>query len=74
MKIEQKRKSVSLSIKRKKNSFNLPDLIDDPLLENEIKDKFQRAFFSKGMKYTTKLVYDTPECSEHMNDPNLDNI
>ena len=72
MKVKAKRRSVSLSVKRKKPCFKLPNLVDDPLLDEEIRDSFKRAFFVKDMKYSTSLVYDLEECSASMNDPNLE--
>ena len=67
-----KRRSVSMSIKRKKPLFKLPPLCDDPLLEEEVRDSFRRAFFAKGMKYSYELVYDLEECPSSKNDPELD--
>ena len=72
MKVKAKRRSVSLSVKRRKPSFKLPNLVDDPLLDEEIRDSFKRAFFVKDMKYSTSLVYDLEECPASMNDPNLE--
>jgi hypothetical protein len=34
-----------------------------------VHDSFAWAFFAKHLKYTTKLVYDSPACSSVMNDP-----
>lgn len=51
MKIKPKRRSVSLSLKRKKPSFKLPTLVDDPIMDQEIKESYKRAFFVKGMQY-----------------------
>jgi|LauGreDrversion4_2_1035121.scaffolds.fasta_scaffold358283_2 hypothetical protein len=64
MKVKPKRKSVSLSLQRKKPTFKLPKLIDDPLIEDEVRDSFKRAFFAKDFTYTTKLVYDKEDCTE----------
>jgi hypothetical protein len=72
MKAKVKRRSVSLSVKRKKPCFKLPNLVDDPILDEEIKNSFKRAFFVKDMKYSTALVHDLEECPASMNDPNLD--
>jgi hypothetical protein len=72
MKPKAKRRSVSLSVKRKKPCFKLPNLVDDPILDEEIKNSFKRAFFVKDMKYSTALVHDLEECPASMNDPNLD--
>lgn len=72
MKAKAKRRSVSLSVKRKKPCFKLPNLVDDPILDEEIKNSFKRAFFVKDMKYSTALVHDLEECPASMNDPNLD--
>ena len=72
MKAKAKRRSVSLSVKRKRPCFKLPNLVDDPILDEEIKNSFKRAFFVKDMKYSTALVHDLEECPASMNDPNLD--
>ena len=72
MKAKVKRRSVSLSVKRKKPCFKLPNLVDDPILDEEIKNSFKRAFFVKDMKYSTALVHDLEKCPASMNDPNLD--
>ena len=72
IKVKAKRRSVSLTIKRKKPCFKLPNLVDDPLLDEEVRDSFKRAFFVKDMKYSTALVHDLEECPPSMNDPNLD--
>lgn len=72
MKVKPKRRSVSLTVKRKKPSFKLPNIVDDPILDDEIKDSFKRAFYVKDMKYSTELVYDLEECPATMNDPKLD--
>lgn len=34
-----------------------------------VHDSFAWAFFAKQLKYTTKLVYDSPACQSAMNDP-----
>ena len=69
MKIRTKRKSVSVTNKRKKIAFRLPKIIDDPLVLYDITESFKSSFFAKGMKYTTELVYDSKDCPESMNDP-----
>lgn len=62
-KIKQKRKSLSCSLKRKKPCFKLPKLIvDDPLLDDDVRDSFKRAFFAKGFTYATDLVYNSDDC------------
>ena len=48
-----KRKSVSVSVKKKKYTFKLPKLIDDTNIEEEVRDSFRRAFFAKNMIYTS---------------------
>ena len=70
MKKPQRKKSLSQT--RKKNIFRLPKLLDDPILEQEIKDSFKVGLFAKGMKYTTHQVYDDPKCPESMNNPDLE--
>lgn len=72
MKVKPKRKSVSVSIKRKKPCFKLPRLVDDPLLQYDIKDSLKRAFYVKGMIYVNSLVYDREDCQEDKNDPKLE--
>ncbi len=44
-------KKKSLSLTRKKYTFKLPELIDDPILESEVRDSFKRAFFVKNLTY-----------------------
>ena len=68
MKAKPKRKSVSVTAKRRANNLKLPKLIDDPILIDEIRESFKRSFFVKGMKYTTSLVFDTEACPEDKND------
>lgn len=65
---------MSVNTKRKKPTFKLPPLIDDPLLKDEIQESFKRAFFVKGMKYATSLVYDDEKVPESMNDPKLERV
>ncbi|TNV79602.1 hypothetical protein FGO68_gene11366 [Halteria grandinella] len=72
MKVKAKKRSASVSNKRKKPSFKLPALIDDPLLDDDVKDSFKRSFYVKGMRYVTSLVYDHNDCPESMNDPALE--
>jgi hypothetical protein len=72
MKVKGKRRSVSCSIKRKKNYLKVPKLIDDPLTFDEARESFKRAFFAKGFKYTTVQVFDSPECPPAKNDPKLE--
>jgi len=74
MKVKGKRRSVSCSIKRKKNCLKVPKLIDDPLTFDEVRESFKRAFFAKGFKYTTEQVFDSPECPPAKNDPKLEKI
>lgn len=74
MKTAQKRKSHSVSTKRNKPLFKLPKILDDPLLDDEVRDSIKRAFFAKGFTYATSLVYDSPDCPETFNDPSLENV
>lgn len=67
MKAKPKRRSVSVSKKRKKPIFKLPKPVDDPLVSDDIVDSFRRAFWVKDMTYTTKLVFDDKDCQEAMN-------
>jgi hypothetical protein len=67
MKAKPKRRSASVSNKRKKPIFKLPKLVDDPLINDDITDSFRRAFWVKEMNYTTKLVFDDDGCPESMN-------
>jgi hypothetical protein len=69
---KQKRRSVSMTIKRKKPIFKLPTGFDDPLLQEEVRDSFRRAFFAKGMKYSSELIFDSEDCPASKNDPELD--
>lgn len=68
MKIKPKRKSVSCTNKRSKPVFKLPKLIDDPLILDDVRDSFKRAFFTKGFTYATELTFDSPLCPPDMND------
>ena len=72
MKAKPKRKSASVSNKRKKPTFKLPKLVDDPILADEIRESFKRAFFVKEMKYSTQLVYDDKDCPLSKNNPSLE--
>jgi hypothetical protein len=72
MKAKAKRRSVSCSIKRKKNCLKVPKLIDEPLTFDEVRESFKRAFFAKGFKYTTVQVFDSPDCPPAKNDPKLE--
>jgi hypothetical protein len=67
--MKAKKRSLSVTSKRKKPTFQLPNIVEDPLVRDNIRESFKRAFYSKGMKYVTSLVYDRPDCTEDTNDP-----
>lgn len=63
----QRKKSVSLT--RKKNVLKVSKLIEDPLIELEVRESFKKAFFIKDLTYSCKQVYEHPDCPPSMNDP-----
>ena len=63
----KKRRPFSLTKKRTDVLKIATDLKEDET--RAIHDSFTWAFFAKNLNYTTKLVYDSPNCTSAMNDP-----
>ena len=69
----RKRKSFSVSLKRKKPAevLKLPPSHNElgPEQSAQISESFAWAFFTKKMQYTSELVYDDPQVPVTMNQP-----
>jgi len=63
----KKRRPFSLTKKRSDILKIATDLKEDET--RAIHDSFSWAFFAKNLNYTTKLVYDSSNCTSAMNDP-----
>ena len=64
----KKRKSWSVTIK-KKNQYSLKLFDAELTQQEESRESFAWAFFSKKMNYTTEQVYDHPKVPAQMNNP-----
>lgn len=65
---KSKRRPFSMTKRKNDNVLKITTQLTDEE-RKQVHDSFAWAFYAKKLSYTTKLVYDSPQCQAEANDP-----